>query len=233
MNLERPSKIFVFRPMVRDTQLLSNLEELVLKRTIHVANLPEGFRENDINTLFETFGTVSSSKVDKKPGDSTYMALVQFYDESSAQDALRCSRVHFKGSLLPVTPARTTIEVIPPTDAVFGKPMTVGRHVMAVNPSKYSHSQQNRREATMKKVRAAEARILLNIAERTGLQASDCEMKTGVPSGKGTEDRQEAEDHRLGRGCHRRERSRTPPRRVSKTEDEEEWERITRPRNRR
>lgn len=153
-------------------QLVSSLEESILKRTIYIATLPEHVSEDDLMKTFLAFGSVQTFKVDRRSGDYPRMALIQFVDEQSAYDALRCSRIYCGDSVLVAALSRVTIEVIPPMDAVLGKPMTVGRHVMAVNPSKINSSQQRKREDCMKRVKLAANKISDRIYRELGRERS-------------------------------------------------------------
>lgn len=100
------------------------------------------------------------------------MAFIQFASEDASLEAIRLQNVPIRERTLRITPSKITIEVIPPTDAVFGKPMTVGRHVMAVNPSILSADRSKRREEAMKAVDLAAADVVRQISERLGVDIS-------------------------------------------------------------
>ena len=142
--------------------------ESILRRTVHVSSVPAGSSEPEIRALFENFGNIQQVKLDKAPKSDDLIAFVQFTNDEGSIDALRTQSVHFRDRLLRVSPSRVTIDVIPPIDAVFGKPMTVGRHVMAVNPSVLTAERAQRREDALKAVDAAAATIKKNISNRIG-----------------------------------------------------------------
>jgi RNA recognition motif-containing protein len=148
---------------------VSDLEESVIRRTIYVSNLPEAIAESDIISEFQIFGEIQYIRVDKVHHKTENMALIQFSAEESARHAILRTQMRIQGQSARIMPSSITIEVIPPTDAVFGKPMTVGRHVMSVNPSSRDHRvTSEKRRRTMDKVRKAAVEVLENICARTG-----------------------------------------------------------------
>ena len=151
--------------------------ELVLRRTIHIANVPEEVTEDNMRHLFDRFGVIDRFFFDKADGDELRMAFVQFSSEEAASEAVRLSRVSLMGVSMRITHSRVTIDVIPPTDAVFGKPLTVGRHVMAVNPSQTRHRSLARRDEAIAAASRAAADVLQAIAARTGFEVSSNEIK--------------------------------------------------------
>lgn len=151
--------------------------ELVLRRTIHISNIPADTTEDQLRQEFNRFGPVERLSFDKAEADELRMAFVQFGSEEAASEAVRFSRVHFMGQSMRITHSRITIDVIPPTDAVFGKPLTVGRHVMAVNPSLNRHRSLSRRVDAIAAASRAAATVLQAIATRTGVEISRDEIK--------------------------------------------------------
>jgi RNA recognition motif-containing protein len=142
--------------------------ELVLRRTVHISDIDGSMNEKDLLHLLSPFGPVERVHFEVEEAEQTRMALVQFQSEEVASQAIRASRLTFKGSSMRISPSRVTIDVIPPTDAVFGKPLTVGRHVMAVNPSHSRGRTSALREAAYEKACHAAADVLVSISERTG-----------------------------------------------------------------
>lgn len=157
--------------------VLSSLEESILKRTVHVSNLPVQLAEEDVSELFAAFGSVNSVRIDKCPNQDLNMALIEFVDSTSANDALSRARINCAAHVLVVKPSQITIDVIPPTDVVFGKPMTVGRHVMAVNHSMSTTAQRLKRETAMRSVKKAAVQILQNISKRIDHPIPDEEIE--------------------------------------------------------
>lgn len=144
----------------------------ILRRTVHVSSVPVGSSENEIRALFENFGNILQVKLDKAPKADDLIAFVQFTNDEGSIEALRTQSVHFRDRVLRISPSRVTIDVIPPIDAVFGKPMTVGRHVMAVNPSVLTAEKAQRRDNALKAVDIAAATIIKSISDRIGRDVS-------------------------------------------------------------
>jgi RNA recognition motif-containing protein len=144
----------------------NNPMDSILRRTIHVSNVPSLTSESEIRQLFQNFGDICQVKLDETEVPENKMALVQFASDEAAFDSMRVRNISFSNTSLRISPSKITIDVIPPTDAVFGKPMTVGHHVMAVNPSNISHDKFRKREEAMKAVDLAASKIEKSLAER-------------------------------------------------------------------
>lgn len=151
--------------------------ELVLRRTVHISNIDNQATESDLMEVFASCGTVERVHFDKAESDPLRMAFIQFSSDHSAQQAVRMSRTTVRGSTIRVSPSRVTIDVIPPTDAVFGKPLTVGRHVMAVNPSSDRGRGVARREAAYDAASQAASEVLLSISNRTDWKIAPTEIE--------------------------------------------------------
>ena len=169
-------------------EAISNLDhsELVLRRTVHISNVPENADEDMIRECCGQFGSVERVHFDKADAEDLRMAFVQYTIEDGASSATRSGRLTLMGRSMRISPSRITIDVIPPTDAVFGKPLTVGRHVMAINPSQNRHRAIAKRDAAAESASHAAAGVLEAIATRTGWQVSSDEIKrlrgqTGTP----------------------------------------------------
>ena len=146
-----------------------NHEDMVLRRTIHVTNVPRDADDVYFSQIFSHFGEVQKVKLDESSRDRANMVFVQFSSEEAAREALRHSPLSIGDLKMRVSPSKTTIDVIPPTDAVFGKPITVGKHVMAVNPSRVTSRAIEKQESAMRSVNQAAARVLQSVSERVGM----------------------------------------------------------------
>lgn len=155
----------------------TNHADLILKRTIHISNVPTDVTPEELESIFSTHGEVIKVKLESSPKDGQHMAFVQFESEEAARDSLTRPSLTLGDKLIRITPSRVTIDVIPPTDAVFGKPITVGKHVMAVNPSKMSNSAISRQESTLRAVHQAAVSVLQAISERTGTRIDADELE--------------------------------------------------------
>jgi hypothetical protein len=191
-----------------------SIEDSILRRTVCIEPVPVEICDDDLLQAFACHGDVVNVKIVPLEKKSTLMALVQFSMEDGAQSACRDPKLNIRGVVGRITPSRVTIDVIPPVDAVFGKPMTVGKHVMAINPSK--HDTTTQREYIMKQVSSIAAKILVDISKRTDWVIPDGEIErliaTKSPSRRHSDTR--------------RSRSRSRSTRRRRTRDEEEWERL-------
>lgn len=151
--------------------------ELVLRRTVHISNIDQTFDEEDLLHVLSSCGPIERVHFDLTEPDQQRMAFVQFQTEQAASQAVRMSRIVVNGLTMRISPSRVTIDVIPPTDAVFGKPLTVGRHVMAVNPSHGRGRSTARREAAYDAACLAAADVLLSISDRTGWRIPEGEIE--------------------------------------------------------
>jgi len=192
---------------------VSNLEESVIRRTICVYSVPPGFSESDLVAPFQAFGEIQYIRLDPVPRKHESVALIQYSSEEPAHDAVSRIQLRVGDSVLRIMPSSITIEVIPPTDAIFGKPLTIGRHVMAVNPSLRDHRvTSERRHRSMAKVSEAAIRVLKNVSDRTGWtipESSIKELENGKLQGEST-----GKSHRSSRrSSYSRSRSRDRRRR--------------------
>ena len=154
-----------------------NLEDTVLRRTVHIANVPLSIESADVLDALANCGVIEKVHFDQARDQPSKLALVQFTDENGAFEAMKLSTVYLMGQPCRVSQSRITIDVIPPTDAVFGKPLTVGRHVMSVNPSAHSGSAVARRERAFEAACHCAADILEEIAGRTNTHIPDNEIR--------------------------------------------------------
>jgi RNA recognition motif-containing protein len=154
-----------------------NLEDTVLRRTVHIANVPPSIEAADLLDALTNCGVIEKVHFDQAHDQPSQLALIQFADENGAFEAMKLSTVYLIGHPCRVSQSRITIDVIPPTDAVFGKPLTVGRHVMSVNPSVHSGSTVARRERAFEKACQRAAHILDEIAGRTNAHVPDSEIR--------------------------------------------------------
>lgn len=146
----------------------SDLEQSVINRTVALLELGGDTTEQDILEVLGTFGEIQYIRLDSVAGSSTKVALVQFVDESVAQNLVRKTQIRIRSEPARVRQSAITIEVIPPTDAVFGKPMTVGRHVMAVNLSRDQRTNDSELRAKTRRVRESIRTVLHKISSTTG-----------------------------------------------------------------
>jgi hypothetical protein len=199
-----------------------NLEEGVLRRTVHIGPLTPTFNESRIRETFSRYGEIAAVRMDSSIVDGSVFALIQFVDDNAVIELLRLSQVKVEGHSIRITVSRITIDPIPPTDAVFGKPMTIGNHVMAINPSRVTGYNSHRRERAMKAVKQAASRLLVGISRRSGWVIPDGEIERLV-----ADDGMGKETPSFVRRSKTRSRSRTRGSKYAKnkTLDEEEWER--------
>lgn len=160
-----------------DTVTNLDLEETILKRTIHVSNVALDSSESEIMSQLHSCGEIERILFDRSEGQPTKMAFVQFKSESGAIEAMRLSRLYHRGENMRITQSRITIDVIPPTDAVFGKPLTVGRHVMSVNPSVNTGLSVEKRERSFRSSCQAAIKVLEAISSRTGWEVPEGEQQ--------------------------------------------------------
>jgi hypothetical protein len=179
-----------------------DLEYQVLRRTVHVAGIHVSASEDEIRTVFSDCGEIDKLRLDQASNEPTKMCFIQFADDIGASNALHYGELSYRGRRMRITQSKVTIDVIPPTDAVFGKPMTVGRHVMSVNTQVLRGSAKAKREHSLRDFCEATAKILLRISQQTG---------HSIPDGSIEELLSTREDSRRGV-------------RTGKTKDEEEWE---------
>lgn len=194
----------------------NSIEDSILRRTVCIEPVPVDICDEDLLQASACHGDVVNVKIVPLEKKSTMMALVQFSTEDGAQTACRDPKLNIRGVVGRITPSRVTIDVIPPVDAVFGKPMTVGKHVMAINPSK--HDTTSQREYIMKQVSSIAAKVLVDISKRTNWEIPDGEIERLIAT-KSPSRRHSDRDRR-------RSRSRSRSTRRRRTRDEEEWERL-------
>jgi|LauGreDrversion4_2_1035121.scaffolds.fasta_scaffold48906_4 hypothetical protein len=151
----------------------SNLEESVIRRTICVTEVPETSTEQSIVDALDKYGEIQYLRVDAVPGSSRKVALVQYAEEGAAETAIGSVHLNLNGVIVRPRRSSITIEVIPPTDAVFGKPMTVGRHVMAVNHSREQRGRNSEQKRKSQRAREAAAAVLEQVSRRTGWEIPD------------------------------------------------------------
>jgi hypothetical protein len=146
----------------------SNLEESVLRRTICITEVPEWTTEESLVGALDKYGEIQYLRLDSIPGSTQKVALVQYADEGAAEAAIVRIHLQLDGGNVRVGRSSITIEVIPPTDAVFGKPMTVGRHVMAVNHSRDQRGRKTDHTRKVQKAREAAVAVLQKLSRKTG-----------------------------------------------------------------
>ena len=151
----------------------SNLEESVIKRTVCILGLGLNTGEQDVITSVEALGQIQYVRVDPNSSGTEKVALVQYEDEQSAEDLVRQVNVRVVDRICKVRPSSITIEVIPPTDAVFGKPMTVGRHVMAVNISKDNRGRDRHLSEKIRKSHESILAVLERVSVTSGWRIPD------------------------------------------------------------
>lgn len=158
---------------------MSNLDhsEVVLRRTIHISDVPVDATEVELMQILGHLGSIERIHFDKADGEINKQAFVQFSSEHDAVEAVRLGRMSIHATIMRISHSRITIDVIPPTDAVFGKPVTVGRHVMAVNPSENRHKTLAKRDEALGEASKAAARVLESISARTGWEVSTDELR--------------------------------------------------------
>ena len=163
---------FSSEPTSMDQQQ-SNLEESVIRRTVCVIGLGSDAVEQDVIDSLRGFGEIQYVRMDAVNGGGDKVALVQYADEKSAEELVRQVQIRILDRVVRLRQSSITIEVIPPTDAVFGKPMTVGRHVMAVNLAK---EQRGRDRELLHKVQHSRKElisVLERISRSTGWRIPD------------------------------------------------------------
>ena len=167
----------------------SNLEESVIRRTVCVTGLGAAVSDEDVMKSFETFGEIQYVRVDLKSSGDEKVALIQYKDEHVVDELIRKVQIRALDGVCRVRPSSITIEVIPPTDAVFGKPMTVGRHVMAVNISKESRGRDAQLPQKVRRSHDAILSVLERISASSGWHISQstidslrCEVGDNLPS---------------------------------------------------
>ena len=168
----------------------SNLEESVIRRTICVTEVPEASTDQSIVDALDKYGEIQYLRVDAVPGSSRKVALVQYADESATDAAIGAINLSLDGFKVRCRRSSITIEVIPPTDAVFGKPMTVGRHVMAVNHSREQRSRNSDQQRKGQRAREAAASVLEKVSRRIGWKIPDDAINallSGEQNGNGAE----------------------------------------------
>lgn len=165
--------------------------------------------------MFALSGDVVNVRIDTVPRTESTMALVQFSKDEAAENAIRNSKVALRGVIGRVTASRCTIDVIPPVDAVFGKPMTVGRHVMATSHGREDYRES--KESAIQKSRRVIAKVLLEISHRTTWTIPVGELEK-------LEGRESYKQGKTGENRYRsRSRSRSDNRR--RTRDDDRWDR--------
>jgi len=104
----------------------------------------------ELRTIMETFGTIARLSLDMTI--SGKFALVEFLQIESAEEAIICGQFIHEGCTFRIVRALRTAVVYTPHDVVFGKPMAIGRHVMAVNPTLVTNSILGQREQCLRRV---------------------------------------------------------------------------------
>ncbi|EER06445.1 RNA-binding protein, putative [Perkinsus marinus ATCC 50983] len=125
-------------------------EEMILKRTVYVSGLANQVTLEEVRGMFGHFGEIKESSIDVSPYDQCQFALVEFQNEAAAQEAIRVGEIPYRGRVVRVEKSKETVKLYPPTDVVFGKPMTIGRHVTPLLPgnpgSQISGAMRTRRD---------------------------------------------------------------------------------------
>ncbi|KAF4658084.1 hypothetical protein FOL47_008191 [Perkinsus chesapeaki] len=138
-------------------------EELILNRTVYVSGLANQVTLEEVRGMFGHFGEIKESSIDVSPYDQAQFALVEFRNEAAAQEAIRVGEIPYRGRVVRVEKAKETVKLYPPTDVVFGKPMTIGRHVTPLLPgnpgSQISGAMRTRRDEIIEEVGEAALQI--------------------------------------------------------------------------
>ncbi|KAF4727226.1 hypothetical protein FOZ62_005159, partial [Perkinsus olseni] len=138
-------------------------EEMILNRTVYVSGLANQVTLEEVRGMFGHFGEIKESSIDVSPYDQCQFALVEFQNEAAAQEAIRVGEIPYRGRVVRVEKSKETVKLYPPTDVVFGKPMTIGRHVTPLLPgnpgSQISGAMRTRRDEIIDEVGEAAMQI--------------------------------------------------------------------------
>jgi RNA recognition motif. (a.k.a. RRM, RBD, or RNP domain) len=141
---------------------LGQSEDTILRRTVFVGDLPMNVFKEDIELPLEQFGPIAKLALDMTAAGK--FVLVEFRDEAGAEEAIMSGQFCINGTRHHITKALRTAVGYTPHDVVFGKPMAIGRHVMAVNPTLVTSALISKREQSLKSVNYEVQRTLARIS---------------------------------------------------------------------
>lgn len=138
-------------------------EDIFLRRTVCIKDLPILISEEKLLISMSDYGVIERICTDFSTAGK--FALVEFAEECSAKDFLNSHSVNIDGRLFPVSAALRTSVVYNPHNVVFGKPIAIGRHVMATNPTLLTNSIITRRQRILRDVENEISKILNRISQ--------------------------------------------------------------------
>ncbi len=147
--------------------MLGQSAEAGLRRTVYLEGLSVSTTADDFGSLLNKLPGVTEHEMGESADGKGKFALLEFERVQDAESLLLRVDLSVRGRLLRVAPSKRTVVAYTPSDVVFGKPMTIGRHVMAVNPTNVTSALREKRERSMKRFRDV-VDSLLDVAQDEG-----------------------------------------------------------------
>ena len=127
-----------------------------------VRSIPMACSQEDLRDCMESFGTITRVTIDVSL--SGKFALVEFADVASALDGVSTGRLVISGETCDISGSSRTAILYTPSNVVYGKPIAINRHIMAVNPSQRTSAVGTKRQIIMRDVQGVVQRALARIS---------------------------------------------------------------------
>eukprot|EP00922_Rhytidocystis_sp_ex-Travisia-forbesii_P064758 GHVS01096176.1.p1 GENE.GHVS01096176.1~~GHVS01096176.1.p1 ORF type:complete len:392 (+),score=62.54 GHVS01096176.1:65-1240(+) len=142
-------------------------EEKVLSKTVHVANIPLTYNDQDVQKLFSKFGSIKQLRCDISPEKLIFddsvtrkFAIVEFTSAEQASESVRIGSLHAAGRTLVITMSKVTVVPCDPEGVRYD----VG--TVPTVPVAYQQVHKMKLEEKMMRVRSFEASIAKKLHKR-------------------------------------------------------------------
>eukprot|EP00922_Rhytidocystis_sp_ex-Travisia-forbesii_P022158 GHVS01032445.1.p1 GENE.GHVS01032445.1~~GHVS01032445.1.p1 ORF type:complete len:373 (-),score=63.08 GHVS01032445.1:452-1570(-) len=142
-------------------------EEKVLSRSVHVANIPLTYNDQDVQKLFSKFGAIKHLRCDISPEKLVFddavtrkFALVEFSSPEQAREAVRIGSLQAAGRTLVITMSKVTVVPCDPEGVRYD----VG--TVPTVPVAYQQVHKMKLEEKMMRVRSYEASLTKKLQKR-------------------------------------------------------------------
>eukprot|EP00922_Rhytidocystis_sp_ex-Travisia-forbesii_P064759 GHVS01096177.1.p1 GENE.GHVS01096177.1~~GHVS01096177.1.p1 ORF type:complete len:389 (+),score=77.38 GHVS01096177.1:191-1357(+) len=142
-------------------------EEKVLSKTVHVANIPLTYNDQDVQKLFSKFGAIKQLRCDISPEKLIFddsvtrkFAIVEFTSSEQAAESVRIGSLHAAGRTLVITMSKVTVVPCDPEGVRYD----VG--TVPTVPVAYQQVHKMKLEEKMMRVRSFETSVAKKLHKR-------------------------------------------------------------------
>ena len=135
-----------------------------LSKTVCLHGYSISTRKEVILEGISQYGTILDLIVE--PLNGKLFCLVEFVSLENAERLISLARINVHGFDVQVSRSLRTCSPCIPPDVVFGKPLSIGLHVMATNPTNITGALRMNRENSLKRV-STEVNYILSRLSRT------------------------------------------------------------------